>query len=135
MREDVPGYEASKRSLSAVTVMSSGRGHKRGKSNIGTPVSDEWRQRIGAPGLGEVDCHSGPGFATAGPVRSLDAPAGHAQADGSRGHPEQDANPRGRQTTESHGHARGGTQANPEPVGAPGPQKAAGIALSTLERN
>ena len=29
MREDVPGYEASKRSLSAVTVMSSGRGHKR----------------------------------------------------------------------------------------------------------
>ena len=51
--EDVP-VEPPKRSLSAVTV-TSGRDKKRGKSNTGRPVTDEWRARIGAPALAEAD--------------------------------------------------------------------------------
>ena len=47
--QDVP----DKRSLSAITVQS-GRGAKRGKSNMGGPVDDPWRSRLGAPTIAEA---------------------------------------------------------------------------------
>ena len=47
---DVP-----KRSLSALSVQSGGRGAKRGKSNTGEPVDDHWRKRLpGAPTMAEA---------------------------------------------------------------------------------